>query len=219
MVDIEEVSFDGSSLFGPTVKTSVNDIKATLLTNPPSVPGPPPAPSGVTISPTTPNAPNSPSSPLPEVFQQSGTKSSFTGTNPYDPIVGDNSGNKLIPLASGSFRISGKGGADDFVFSVSEAFGAKNADILVDFNADEGDKILLSRQVFKDLAWVDLRIVRNNRQLRKAASKASNIIYHKKTGGLYYNSNDVLKGLGGQGGLFAVVENLGELFESSFSVF
>ena len=71
----------------------------------------------------------------------------IAGTNKKDKIIGSVSG-EIIAGGEGKDVISGGGGADGFLFQDPDGFGKKEADKIQDFNADEGDSILIDNQAF-----------------------------------------------------------------------
>jgi hypothetical protein len=170
---------------------------------------------------TTPVAPPStPVAPTPEETgsSNSGAKTEFTGSNPADPIIGDNSDNRLVPLVAGSFRMEGKLGADDFVFDVAQKFSRNTADVVVDFNSAEGDEFVLGSEAFEGLTKVKFKTVDSKKGLKKALASKKTIVYYQDKGQLLYNANGKEKGAGADGGQFATVENLADLSGSDFTL-
>jgi hypothetical protein len=171
---------------------------------------------------TTPVAPPStPVAPTPEETgsSNSGAKTEFTGSNPADPIIGDDSDNRLVPLVAGSFRMEGKLGADDFVFDVAQKFSRNTADVVVDFNSAEGDEFVLGSEAFEGLTKVKFKTVGSKKALKKALASKKTIVYFQDKGQLLYNANGKEKGAGADGGQFATVENLADLSGSDFTLF
>ena len=146
------------------------------------------------------------------------TTATVQGSNPADPIIGDSSNNVLEPLASGSFTLIGEAGADKFVFSVDEKFNKKNADVILDFNAAEGDVIGLSADVFSELDRIKLKTVSTKSKLRKAQQSKASLVYFEGEGQVFYNANGSDNGWGKKGGQFAALEAQPDLFRSSFEI-
>jgi hypothetical protein len=145
-------------------------------------------------------------------------KTEFTGTNPVDPIIGDDGANRLVPLVAGSFRLEGKLGADDFVFDVAQKFSRRTADVVVDFNSAEGDEFILGSDAFEGLTRIKFKTVDSKKGLKKALASKKTIVYNQDNGQLYYNANGKQRGAGSDGGQFATIENLADLTGSDFTI-
>ena len=59
--------------------------------------------------------------------------------------------------------------------------------------------------------------VKNKKQLGKEKERASNIIYNKQKGGLYFDANGSKAGFG-KGGMFALMNSTPDLGEASFEI-
>lgn len=103
-----------------------------------------------------------------------------------------------------------------FVFFRDEGYGKKKADIITNFNSKK-DSIDLSDFKFKDLEELNFASVSNTKQLEKEKERASNIIYNKGQGGLYFDANGSKAGFG-KGGMFALVDSTPDLGEASFEI-
>lgn len=85
--------------------------------------------------------------------------------------------------------------------------GARRIDRIMGFNGTNGDKLELSRRVFKGIGELEFESVDNRRQLKRAAKSDADIIYQESNGRLFFNSNGDSKGFGDQGGMFAILES------------
>ena len=103
-----------------------------------------------------------------------------------------------------------------FVFFRDEGYGKKKADIITNFNSKK-DSIDLSDFKFKDLEELNFASISNTKQLEKEKERASNIIYNKRQGGLYFDANGSKAGFG-KGGMFALVDSTPDLGEASFEI-
>ena len=190
-------------------------LPAPVLSTPSPSPAPAPsqaaasAPATTTVAPTPEDTGSSSSG---------GEKTEFTGTNPVDPIIGDDGANRLVPLVAGSFRLEGKLGADDFVFDVAQKFSRRTADVVVDFNSAEGDEFILGSDAFEGLTRIKFKTVDSKKGLKKALASKKTIVYNQDNGQLYYNANGKQRGAGSDGGQFATIENLADLTGSDFTI-
>ena len=103
-----------------------------------------------------------------------------------------------------------------FVFFRDEGYGKKKADIITNFNSKK-DSIDLSDFKFKDLEELNFASISNTKQLEKEKERASNIIYNKRQGGLYFDANGSKAGFG-KGGMFALMNSTPGLGEASFEI-
>jgi Ca2+-binding RTX toxin-like protein len=85
--------------------------------------------------------------------------------------------------------------------------GARRVDRIFGFNRSNGDKLELSRKVFKGIGKLEFDSVSNGKQLRRAAKTDTDIIYQESSGKLFFNSNGDEKSFGNKGGLFAILES------------
>jgi hypothetical protein len=85
--------------------------------------------------------------------------------------------------------------------------GARRIDRIMGFNGTNGDKLELSRRVFKGIGELEFESVDNRRQLKRAAKSDADIIYQESNGRLFFNANGDTKGFGDQGGMFSILES------------
>ena len=118
-------------------------------------------------------------------------------------------GDDLIGDGEGKDRLIGLSGADDLLFDDAEAFGRKRADVIRDFSAAEGDRLLLDAGVFGDDA--SLGVVDSRRQLKQMANDSDfDLLYFQPKGRLFFNENGDEAGFG-DGGLFFTIKNVGAI--------
>ena len=141
-----------------------------------------------------------------------------------DKIIGSSLG-EIIDGGGGSKDIL-KGGknSDAFFFTYpmgfsngeSYGFGTKQADLIKDFNTNEGDFLLVDKELF-GLGNVKLKVVTGKRASKKASKSNNNFVYDDKKGLLFFNKNGQDKGWG-DGGLFVKLQGAPELGASDFTV-
>jgi Ca2+-binding RTX toxin-like protein len=103
--------------------------------------------------------------------------------------------------------------------------------VIVDFNASEGDKIVLSKATFaalssavgaNSLAASEIGLINASAVAELLTGNGAAIVYNQSTGHLIYNSNGSSLGLGSAGGVFAtlgaVIHPTGAFAASNFSV-
>lgn len=108
-----------------------------------------------------------------------------------------------------SAEISSEATSQRFRFDSRAYFranGNRRIDRIMDFSLENGDKVELSRRVFKGIGEIEFQSVSTAKQLKRAARTESDIIYNSTTSRLYFNANGDDKGFGTKGGLFAVFE-------------
>ena len=115
----------------------------------------------------------------------------------------------LIGAGSGKDRLSGEGGADSFLFDRAGHCGRRQADVIRDFDAEEGDRILIDADSFAGDGSVSVAANRREfRQLRNGSD--ADFLYFQPRGGLYYNADGDDRGFG-DGGLMAALKGAPEL--------
>ncbi|MAR05479.1 MAG: hypothetical protein CL862_00010 [Cyanobium sp. NAT70] len=115
----------------------------------------------------------------------------------------------VIGAGPGRDRLVGRRGADSFVFDDFGQCGKRNADVIKDFSAREGDRILLDSQEFSGDGSLGVAETRKDfRQLRKASN--FDFLYDQLKGRLYFNENGDERGFG-DGGLLAAFKGAPEL--------
>ena len=142
-------------------------------------------------------------------------KTIIIGTQKRDNITGTSFG-EIITGMSGKDKYKGGGGADGFL-SQNHNFSEKERDTIVDFNPDEGDSLLIDKNVFDFGKRLKLKIVKNKKSIKKAKNSEADFIYEKKRGLLFFNENGKQDGWG-DGGLFVKLEGAPELGDSDFTI-
>ena len=110
-----------------------------------------------------------------------------------------------------------------FTFFQEEKFTSKNADLIVNFSKERGDKIALSSMKFDGIEDINYNHVENKKQFRRAMRGKANIIGFERKNGidLYFDENAGDRELG-DGGIFSVLksesERLPMLVSSDFVV-
>ena len=127
-------------------------------------------------------------------------------------LIGTDSSDTIV-AGKGVDTMTGKDGADYFVYKQKNNFGKKKADKVSDFEIDDGDKIVIKGRSFskgtkKEATFAEAK---NKKQAKKLAKQDVDFIYEKKSGKLYFNSNGDKKGFGDKGGFFGIVEDSPEL--------
>ena len=130
----------------------------------------------------------------------------ITGDSKKSEKVAGTDGDDLIADGRGRDKLIGGDGADQFYFSGEEPFKKKKVDKVVDFDASEGDKIVIADEVFGGLTKdPTLAIAYNKKQLKKLSKKGYDLIYFQPKGDLYVDGNGDSKGFGknSEGGIIA----------------
>ena len=127
-------------------------------------------------------------------------------------LIGTDSSDTIV-AGKGVDTMTGKDGADYFVYKQKNNFGKKKADKVTDFEIDDGDKIVIKGKSFSKGTKKEATFAEENnkKQAKKLAKQDVDFIYEKKSGKLYFNSNGDKKGFGDQGGFFGIVEGSPEL--------
>lgn len=203
----------GGLSFEKPLTFAVNDLGEAPAPAPdpaPVVPGPAPAPSssgGGAIAPVT--APVVSRAPVAAPIQEP-----LSDT----VLIGDDQSNRLEPASQGSYRMTGKGGADVFSRCILEPFARDNVDIITDFNSAEGDSIGVCKDAFPGISAIKFKSVSSRKRFANAQSSRATIIYSERKGELYFNSNGAQRGLGEDGGIFMILENKPDLVAADFSL-
>ena len=96
----------------------------------------------------------------------------ITGDSDGSEKVEATDGDDLIADGRGRDKLIGGDGADQFYFSGEEPFKKKKVDKIIDFDASEGDEIVIANEVFGGLTKdPTLAIAYNKKQLKKLSKK------------------------------------------------
>ena len=121
---------------------------------------------------------------------------------------------RLVYAAAGKGRLRGKRNtSDEFIFSRENQFGAKRADQVIGFSAQEGDTIQLNAEAFPGFKRKRFKVVNSLRSFNRQLEQSSSIIYFQPLGELYFDRNGREPGLGDpkDSGLFAVLKGAPDL--------
>ena len=140
----------------------------------------------------------------------------IVGTDKKDKITGTSKG-EVLAGGDGKDVLVGGDGADGFLFQDLDGFGNKEVDKVKDFDSNEGDSVLLDKDVFDLGKRVKLKTVTGKKAAKNTTGSKEDFVYDDKKGLLYYNENGKEEGWG-DGGLFAKLQGAPELGASDFTV-
>ena len=145
-----------------------------------------------------------------------------TGRSGYQPSQGtttkpDSDDNLLEgdghEVHAGAKRTKLKSGSNntDFIFDHTEALTKRNADLIIGFNSNKGDRILLNATTYSALprkGQPSFESVRSKKAVKQLTKENIDLIYQEKKGQLLLNANGAERGLGDKqdGGLLAVLK-------------
>lgn len=138
------------------------------------------------------------------------------GTQTHDLIIGSNEGEFLTGRQSRD-QLTGGGGPDAFLFETPGGFGRTSADVVTDFDPDEGDVIAVSREAFIGLNRIKFKPAVGKREVKQQSRSASSFVYDVKLGTLYYDANGKRNGWG-DGGEFAQLLGAPAISKSEFVI-
>jgi len=138
------------------------------------------------------------------------------GTEGKDKIIGADTSEILIG-SSGKNTFTGGDNSDGFMFDSKSDFGKKVADKIRDFDADEGDHIMLDKSMFGLGKKLKFKSVSGRAKANNASETNKQIIYDENKGRLYFNENGSEDGWG-DGGYFAKLSGTPELNSDSFMI-
>ena len=139
------------------------------------------------------------------------------GTPQRDVITGSDQGEALAG-GKGKDQMTGGGGPDAFIFETPGEFGKKNADVITDFNPDEGDKVAIASEAFDGVTKIKFVAVTGKKEAKRMGSTDKSFIYDDKKGMLYYDANGRKNGLGSDGGEFAQLLGAPNIGKSNFVI-
>ena len=151
----------------------------------------------------------------PIIFKNKAIETIIVGTKQKDDIIGSSEGEIIAGLENKDV-LKGGDGADGFLFSTNE-FGNKKADLIKDFDPDEGDSIVIKQDIFNISSNIKVKRVRGKSKAIKAAKSKSDFIYDNKNGLLYFNEDGKDKGWG-NGGLLAKLQGKPDLIADDFTI-
>ena len=151
----------------------------------------------------------------PVIFNSKAIKTIIVGTKQKDDIIGT-SEEEIIAGLENKDVLMGGDGADGFLFSSNE-FGNKKADLIKDFDPDEGDSLVVRQDIFNISSKIKFKNVNGKLKAKKAAKSKNNFIYDDKNGLLYFNEDGKEKGWG-DGGLLAKLQGKPDLSADHFTI-
>ena len=151
----------------------------------------------------------------PVIFNSKAIETIIVGTKQKDDIIGSSEGEIIAGLENKDVLVGGDG-ADGFLFSSNE-FGNKKADLIKDFDPDEGDSLVVRQDIFNISSKIKFKNVNGKSKAKKAAKSKNNFIYDDKNGLLYFNEDGKEKGWG-DGGLLAKLQGKPDLSADDFTI-
>ena len=105
---------------------------------------------------------------------------------------------------------SGKTSAD-FIFNHAQPLSQRNADHIIGFNSNKGDRILLDTETYPALprkGKLSFESVRSKKESKQLSAENIDLIYFEPKGQLFLNANGSQRGFGNkqEGGLLAVLK-------------
>ena len=141
----------------------------------------------------------------------------ITGDSKKSEKVEGTDGDDLIADGRGKDKLIGGDGADQFYFAGEEPFKKKTVDKVIDFDASEGDAIVIADEVVGDLTEdPTLAIADTKKELKQLSKDGYDLLYFEPKGDLYVDGNGDSKGFGkkSEGGMIADLPNETILTES-----
>lgn len=136
----------------------------------------------------------------------------LTGESKKKEDVIGTSGDDVLANGKGKDSLTGGDGADSFVFTGNETFKKKLADEITDFDASEGDSIVITEEVVSNPAVTDdiidtlvnttaieIPTAETPKELKKLSDDGHIFIYDERKGELLIDSNGSEKGLAEKG--------------------
>ncbi|MGB7412732.1 MAG: calcium-binding protein, partial [Thermosynechococcaceae cyanobacterium] len=135
------------------------------------------------------------------------------GGSANDTLIGG-AGNDDLNGLGGNDTLTGGAGADGFAFGGAPFSSNLGIDTITDFNAAQGDRIILDQTTFGPLTATDIQIVASD---AAAALSTGLITYSQGTGNLFFNQNGAGAGLG-TGDQFAALTGAPTLVAQDFTI-
>ena len=132
----------------------------------------------------------------------------ITGDSKKNEIVNGTSGDDLIVAGAGRDELVGAEGADNFYFPGDEPFKKKLADEIVDFDAGEGDAVVIAEDLISNPAITDeviealeeteieeIPVASTPKELKNLSEEGHSFIYDKSEGELLMDANGSSPGI------------------------
>ena len=143
-------------------------------------------------------------------------RSVLMGTPKQDRLTGANKSEMITGDLMKDVLAGGRGEKADVFLLTTDQLDHNNADLIKDFNSQQGDLIALDLKAFPRGSKTKFKAVSNRKQLSKLAVSRNELIYNKKNGNLYFNANRKADGFGSDGGLLAVFKGEPTIHKSCF---
>ena len=140
----------------------------------------------------------------------------MVGTPGKDKIIGS-SNDEILAGREGGDILKGGSGSDGFLFQNPEGFGKKAAIKIKDYNPDEGDTLLIDKNIFDFGKKINVKTVTGKKASQRASKSNKDYIFNEKKGILFFNEDGKNKGWG-EGGLFAKLPGVTELGVDDFTI-
>ena len=146
------------------------------------------------------------------------SKITLPPTNPESPEEIDAN---IIRSKKGKGKLRALKGANIFYFDKFDSFKKRNADKIINFNPDLGDKIAFNELAFpglKNKDYFTFATAKNKKELKAMSRQDYDLVYYEKKGFIYYDGNGSQKNWGKKedGGIFAKVDKGLELIIDDF---
>ena len=154
---------------------------------------------------------------LEEIFQDGDTGASGYKPSHETPVRSDSKDTTpeghVHEVHAGAKRKKLRSGktSTDFIFDHAESLSKRNADHIIGFNSNKGDRILLDTKTYPALPQkgkLSLESARSKKEFKQLSAENIDLIYFESKGQLFLNSNGSQHGFGNkqEGGLLAVLK-------------
>lgn len=133
---------------------------------------------------------------------------SNTSAAPVNSEIAGEIDANVIRSNKGKGKMHALTGENIFYFDKFDPFTKKNADKIINFNSELGDKIAFNELAFPGLKNQDtfsFAVAENKKELKAASRQGHDVVHYEKKGFLYYDGNGSMNNWGNKndGGLFA----------------
>jgi hypothetical protein len=133
---------------------------------------------------------------------------SNTSAAPVNSEIAGEIDANVIRSNKGKGKMHALTGENIFYFDKFDTFTKKNADKIINFNSELGDKIAFNELAFPGLKNQDtfsFAVAENKKELKAASRQGHDVVHYEKKGFLYYDGNGSMNNWGNKndGGLFA----------------
>lgn len=133
---------------------------------------------------------------------------SNTSAAPVNSEIAGEIDANVIRSNKGKGKMHALTGENIFYFDKFDPFTKKNADKIINFNSELGDKIAFNELAFPGLKNQDtfsFAVAENKKELKAASRQGHDVVHYEKKGFLYYDGNGSTNNWGNKndGGLFA----------------